>query len=237
MLIQTVSAACLVAALAASERPALSGVEGPQPQSYRAPKARRHFISIALDKQFIQPYSFAEHPLTDLLGQPVDEVRLASFQYRTRDQKTLVNILEYGKRATAIGATVYPFGSSVGAALAVRGSIETIPTIHVAFTGPAPSPTYDLANGRATDLGVGIDMSDRSAGWGLGAHAFIMGGIGRIQTDQRSGNRYFGEGGGGVTSGPFGVDISVKISVNRFTDPVPHRVYMIPVSIRGTLTF
>ena len=119
----------------------------------------------------------------------------------------------------------------------MRGSLESIPAIHVAFTGPAPSPTYDLTNARAMDLGVGIDMSDRSPGWGLGAHAFIMGGIGRIQADQRDGNRYFGEGGGGVTSGPLGVDISVKFSVNRFTTPVPHRLYMIPVSVRGTLTF
>lgn len=229
MLIQTVSAMWLVAALAAPERP--------QPQTYRAPKARRHFISVTIDKQFVQPYSFGKHPLADLLGQPVDEVHLESFQYRTRDQKTLVNVLEYGKRATGIGATVYPFGSSVGATLAVRGSIETIPPIRIALTGPAPSPTYELTNGRATDLGIGIDLSDRSAGWGLGAHAFIMGGIGRIQTDQLNGKRYFGEGGGGVTSGPFGVDISVKFSDNRFTTPVPHRVYMVPVSVRGTLTF
>lgn len=229
MLIQTVSAVWLVVALAAPERP--------QPQTYRAPKARRHFISVTIDKQFVQPYSFGTHPLADLLGQPVDEVHLESFQYRTRDQKTLVNVLEYGKRATGIGATVYPFGSSAGATIAVRGSIETIPAIRIAFTGPAPSPTYELTNGRATDVGIGIDMSDRSAGWGLGAHAFIMGGVGRIQTDQMDGDRYFGEGGGGVTSGPFGVDISVKFSVNRFTAPVPHRLYMIPVSVRGTLTF
>ena len=230
MLIQTVTAACLVAALSASEARA-------EPQTYQAPKARRHFISITFDKQFIQPYSFGNHPLEDLLGQPVDEVHLENFQYRTRDGKTTVNVLEYGKRATAIGATVYPFGSSAGATLAVRGSIETLPDIRVAFTGPAPSPTYELTNGRATDFSIGIDMSDRSPGWGLGAHAFIMGGIGRIQTDERDGNRYFGEGGGGLTSGPFGVDISVKFTVNRFTTPVPHRIYMVPVSIRGTLTF
>jgi hypothetical protein len=229
MLIQTVSTACLVAALATPVRA--------EPQTYRAPKARRHFISVTVDKQFVKPYSFGTHPLPELLGQPVDEVHLQSFDYRTRDQKTLVNVLEYGKRATGIGATVYPFGSSVGPTLAVRGSIETIPAIRVAFTGPAPSPTYELTSGRATDLGVGIDMSDRSAGWSLGAHAFIIGGIGRIRTDQRNGTRYFGEGGGGVTSGPLGVDISLKFSVNRFTDPVPHRIYMIPISIRGTLTF
>jgi hypothetical protein len=229
MLIQTVSAAWLVAALAAPQ--------ATQPQAYNAPKARRHFISVSLETQFVQPYSFGNHPLEDLLGQPVDEVHLESFQYRTRDQQTLVNVLEYGKRATAIGATVYPFGSSVGATLAVRGSIESVPTIRVAFTGPSPTPLYELTNGRATDLGIGIEMSDRSAGWGLGAHAFILGGFGKIRTDQLDGTRYFGEGGGGVTSGPFGVDIAVKFSVNRFETPVPHRIYMIPVSVRGTLTF
>ena len=230
MLIQTLSAVCLVAALAASDAAA-------QPQPYRPPQARRHFISITFDKQFVQQYSFGKHPLPALLGQPVDEVHLETFQYRTRDGKTTVNVLEYGERATAIGATVYPFGSSVGATLAVRGSIESLPTIRFAFTGPAPTPLYELTNGRATDLGIGIDVSDRSPGWGLGGHAFILGGFGKIRTDQLDGTRYFGEGGGGVTSGPFGVDISVKFSVNRFKTPVPHRIYMIPVSVRGTLSF
>jgi hypothetical protein len=80
-------------------------------------------------------------------------------------------------------------------------------------------------------------MSDRSAGWGLGAHAFALGGVGNTKTDQMNGTRYFAEGGGGVTSGPFGVDISLKFSVNRFATPVPHTIYMIPISVRGTLTF
>jgi hypothetical protein len=239
MLIQTVSALWLVAALSAPEPPQSTalGHIAAQPQPYRAAKARRHFISITFDKQFVQPYSFGKHPLSDLLGQPVDEVHLEAFQYRSRDQQTLVNVVEYGKRATAIGATVYPFGSSSGATLALRGSIETIPPIRLAFSGPAPAPVYELTNGRATDVAIGIDMSDRAPGWGLGAHAFILGGIGRIHTDQLDGTRYFGEGGGGVTSGPFGVDVSVKFSVNRFDTPVPHRIYMIPVSVRGTLTF
>ena len=243
MLIQTASALWLVAALtvpppaAATARPAAPRRVDAQPQAYRAPKARRHFISVSFERQFVQPYGFGNHPLSDLLGQPVEEVHLETFQYRSRDQRTLVNVLEYGKRATGVGATVYPFGSSAGPTLALRGSIETIPAIRVAFTGPAPVATYELTNGRASDLGIGIDMSDRSAGWGLGAHAFILGGVGRIQTDQLDGRRYFGEGGGGVTSGPFGLDLSVKFTVNRFSTPVPHRIYMIPVSVRGTLTF
>jgi hypothetical protein len=221
---------CLVAALAAPD-------EAAQSQTYRAPKARRHFVSVTYETQFVHPYGFDKHPLSELLGQPVDEVHLESYQYRTRDQQTVVNVVEYGKRATAIGATVYPFGSSEGATLAIRGSFETVPTIRLAFTGPTPSPTYELTNGRATDFSIGVDMSDRSPGWGIGGHAFIMGGIGRIRTDQLDGSRYFGEGGGGVTSGPFGIDVSVKFTVNRFSTPVPHSIYMVPVSVRGTLTF
>lgn len=229
MLLQTLSALWLVTAAAPPD-----AAQGP---AYREPKARRHFISVSYETQYVQPYGFAKHPLAELLGQPVDEVHLESFQYRSRDQRTLVNVLEYGKRATAIGATVYPFGSSVGATLAVRGSIETVPDIHVAFDGPAPAPAYVLTNGRATDVGAGIDMSDRAPGWGVGAHAFVLGGIGRAHTDQLDGRRYFVEGGGGVTSGPVGVDIAFKYSINRFTLPVPHNVHMIPISVRGTLTF
>ena len=228
MLIQTASALWLVAALAAPPQP---------PQPYSAAKARRHFISVSYETQYVQPFGFAKHPLEELLGQPVHEVHLENFQYRTEDGLTVVNVLEYGKRASAIGATVYPFGSSVGATLAIRGSVESLPDIRVNFTGPAPAPAYMLTNGRATDLGVGIDMSDRAPGWGLGAHAFVLGGIGRVHTDQLDGRRYFVEGGGGITTGPLGFDIAFKYSVNRFTLPVEHSVHMIPISLRGTVTF
>lgn len=216
---------------------ALSAPAAEQAPAYRAAKARKHFVSVSFERQFVQPFGFDKHPLAELLGQPVDEVHLETFQYRTRDQLTTVNVLEYGKRATAIGATVYPFGSSVGATLAIRGSIDTVPPIRVAFNGPAPSATYQLTNGRAMDVGVGIDMSDRAPGWGLGAHAFVIGGIGRLDTDQLDGRRYFVEGGGGVMSGPIGVDVSFKYTINRFPTPVTHSVHMIPISVRGTLTF
>jgi hypothetical protein len=229
MLIQTVAALWLSGSLAA--RPPA------RPQAYQSRKARRHFISLTLDRQFVQPYSFAKHPLSELLGQPVSEVHLQSFQYQTKDGQTNVTVLEYGKRASGIGATIYPFGSSEGATLAIRGSIESIPDIRVSFSGPAPSPTYALTGGRATDIGAGIEMSDRSAGWGIGAHAFLIGGVGKVTTDQRDGSRYFGEGGGGIMFGPFGVDLSVKYAVNRFDAPVAHSVHMLPICVRGTLTF
>ena len=115
-------------------------------------------------------------------------MHLETFQYRTRDGQTQINVLEFGKRANGIGVTVYPFGSSDGATLAMRGSIENVPDIRVAFTGPAPAPVYALTNGRAFDVGVGLDMSDRSPGWGLGSHAFVIGGIGRVH--DRSARRH-----------------------------------------------
>jgi hypothetical protein len=228
MLIQTLAALWVAGSIAAP---------APRPQAYHAKRARRHFVSISIDRQYVQPYSFAKHPLEDLLGQPVSEVHLQSFQYQTRDGLTRATVLEYGKRAGGVGATIYPFGSSDGATLAIRGSIESVPDIRVAFDGPAPAAAYELTGGRATDIGVGVEMSDRSPGWGLGGHAFLIGGIGKITTDQREGSRYFGEGGGGVMVGPLGVDLSVKYTVNRFDAPIAHSVHMIPVCVRGTLTF
>lgn len=228
MLIQTLAALWVAGALAAP---------APPPQSYPTKKARRHFVSITVDRQFVQPYAFGRHPLEDLLGRPVSEVHLQPFQYQTKDGQTTVRVLEYGKRASSVGITVYPFGSNDGATLAVRASIDSLPDVVVAFDGPAPAPGYEMTGGRATDIGAGLEMSDRSPGWGIGAHAFIIGGVGRVHTDQQDGSRYFGEGGGGIMFGPFGVDLSVKYTVNRFQVPVEHTIHMIPICVRGTLTF
>jgi hypothetical protein len=230
MLIQTLAALWVAGALAAPPQAAT--------QPYHAAKARKRFISLTFEKQSVQPSAFEEHPLQELLGgRRVDDVHLQPYQYQTRDQLTTVTVLEYRKPAFGVGATIYPFGSSEGATLAIRGSIESMPTIHLAFDGEAPAPTYDLTGGRALDVGVGLDMSDRSPGWGVGSHAFVIGGVGRAQTDQRDGTRYFGEGGGGIMFGPFGFDISVKYVVTRFDMPAAHELRTIPICVRGTLTF
>ena len=227
MLIQTASLLWVAAALAAP--PA-------QTQPYEAAKPRRHFVSFTYERQYIQPYDF-RNTLSDLLGQPIDEAPLEGVQYRTRDRLVTATVVEYGKRGDAIGATIYPLGASAGATLALRGSISSLPDIRVEFTGPAPFPSFELTDGRAFDFGAGLEMSDRAAGWGLGAHAFVIGGLGRIEALERDGRRYFVEGGGGVTSGPFGVDIAFKYTVNRFSEPVEHSIHQIPISVRGTLTF
>jgi hypothetical protein len=228
MLIQSAAALCLAASLAAPPQ---------QAQPYHAPKARRHFITIYAERQIVQGSGFDKHPLEDLLGQEVNEVHLESYQYRTKDNQTLITVNGFGRRATAVGVTIYPLGSSQGPTLAIRGSLETIPDIHLSFTGPAPSPTYDLTGGRALDVGVGLDMSDRSAGWGLGTHAYIIGGAGRAITDQMNGKRYFIEGGGGVMFGIFGVDVGFKYVNNMFTVPADHSIRAIPISVRATLSF
>jgi hypothetical protein len=231
MLFQSMAAACTIAALSVS--PPADGQRG----GYHAARARRHFISIGVERQFIEPYAFNRHPLPDLLGQPVSEVHLQDYQYQTRDGSTNVNVLEFGHRGIGIGATIFPLGESVGPTLAIRASYSQLPTIRLAFSGASPLTSYSLTNGSAYDLGAGVDMADRSPGWGLGSHAFVLGGVGRTHADESNGTRYFAEGGGGVTSGPFGVDLSFKFTVNRFTAPVPHTIYLIPISVRATLTF
>ena len=49
-----------------------------QHSTYQGQKARRHFVSLSYDWQYIHPLAFHHHPLEDLLGQPVSEVHLES---------------------------------------------------------------------------------------------------------------------------------------------------------------
>ena len=90
---------------------------------------------------------------------------------------------------------------SVGTTLGIRGSIEEMPTIRIDFDGAGAPDDYALTGARAYDIGAGLYVADRSAGWGLGSMAFVLGGIGRINADGRDGTRLFAEGGGGLRSG------------------------------------
>jgi hypothetical protein len=231
MVFQTLSAAWIAASMLATHAAA------PKPRPYQGEVARKRFVSIDYSWRYIQPSGFEDHPLAELLGTEVNDVHLQDFQYRTHDQQTLIRVLEFGHSGAAVGATIYPFGSANGPTLAVRGSLESIPTVRVQFDGPAPVPQYDLTGGRALDGSIGVDVADRSPGWGIGSHAFAMAGIGLAHTDQMNGRRYFAEGGGGITSGPFGLDVAFKYVVMRFSTPVTHSLNMIPVSVRATLSF
>jgi hypothetical protein len=206
-------------------------------QTYAVRKPRRHFVSISTDWLNTQPLHFLEHPLQDLVGRDVATAQFQDYEYRTRDEAILIDVLEFRRRGRGKGITIYPFGLSAGPTLGLRGSIEDLPTIRIAFDGAGAPPDYALTGGRAYDLGAAIYVADRSPGWGLGSHAFVGGGAGRITSDLSDGNRYFAEGGGGLTSGPLGVELSIKFALNRLTAPVDHQFLTVPITVRGTLTF
>jgi hypothetical protein len=200
-------------------------------------RARPHFITVSYDWHYTQPLHFARFPLEDFLGVDVASTQAEFYEYRTRDEATLIDVLEFSRRQHGLSATIYPLGMSAGPTLALRGSIEPLPQIRLAFVGPAPFGSYALTDARAFDASVGVYVADRSAGWGLGSHAFVLGGLGKITGAPGGGRRYFAEGGGGLSSGPFGVDLSVKFAWNRLDEPVDHRFLTVPITLRGTLTF
>jgi hypothetical protein len=206
-------------------------------QTYTADKPRRHFVSVSYDWHYTQPLHFAEHPLEDLLGRDVSSTPRELHDYVTRDAATLVDVIEFGRRQQGASLSLYPLGLSSGATLMLRGSVEQLPRIQIAFDGPAPVARYELTDGRAIDGAIGIAMADRSPGWGLGSHAFVAAGVGRITSGLGDGRRLFAEGGGGLGVGPFGVELGVKFAWNSLADPVDHRFLTIPVTLRGTLTF
>ena len=160
---------------------ALCGAAPPlSAQTYEAPKPRRHFISVSLDSIYTEPLHFENHPLSDLLGKSVASTQGQDFEYRTRDDATLINVVEFSRRQRAIGVTLYPLGMSTGPALMLRGTYEPLPNIQLEFTGPAPFSRYALLDAHSFDTSAGVIIADRSAGWGLGSHAFVTGGVGKI---------------------------------------------------------
>lgn len=206
-------------------------------QTYAPEKPRRQFVTVSVEWLNTQPLHFAEHPLGDLLDADVASAQRESYEYITRDGATVVDVLEFRRRGRGVGVTVYPLGLSVGATLGLRGSVEELPTIRLAFEGPGTLDRYAFTNARAYDIGAGVYVADRARGWGIGSHAFVTGGVGRIRSDLGEGTRYFAEGGGGLTSGPLGVQLSVKFASNRLAGPVDHSFLTIPVSLRGTVSF
>jgi hypothetical protein len=200
-------------------------------------KPRKHFITFSYDWIYTEPLHFAEHPLSDLLGREVGAVQREAYEYRTRDDATAIDVIEFSRRQIGLGASIYPLGMSSGPTLMLRGNIVPLPRIQIEFQGPAPFPRYALLDGRAFDGAIGLMMADRSPGWGLGSHAFIAGGIGKLTSDIGNGSRFFAEGGGGLDVGPIGVELGVKFAWNKLADPVEHRFLTVPITIRGTLTF
>lgn len=206
-------------------------------QNYSEQKPRRQFVTVSLDWMNTEALHFASYPLEDLVGRDVAAAQGEAYEYRTRDEAIRIDVIEFRKRNRGMSASIYPFGLSSGFTLGLRGSIEQVPTIRVNFEGVGAPPNYALTGARSYDVGLGIFISDRSPGWGLGSQAFIVGGVGRIKADGREGTRTFAEGGGGLSVGPLGVQLAVKFAWNAFTEPVAHRFLTIPLTLRGTLSF
>ncbi len=213
------------------------GASAADAQPYAAQKPRRQFVTLSYGSLYTQPLHFAEHPLEDLVGADVESSQFEVYDYRTRDGAIFIDVLQFTRRGHAAGITIYPFGMSVGNALGLCASVEDLPDIRIAFSGAGAPPEYVLTGARAVDVSAALFVADRSPGWGLGSHAFVGGGIGKITSDGRNGDRYFAEGGGGLSSGPLGVELSVKFAWNRFADPVEHRFLTVPITLRGTLSF
>jgi hypothetical protein len=206
-------------------------------QIYSAKKPRRQFVTIGTEWLRTQPLHFLEHPLQDLVGREVAEAQFQAHDYHTRDEQILIDVLDFTHKGRGASVTVYPLGLSTGPALALRASVEDLPVIRLAFTGTGAPPNYSLTGGHAYDFGAALYVADHAPGWGLGSHAFVGGGMGKIRSDLSDGKRIFAEGGGGLTSGPIGVDLSVKFGWNRLSVPVEHRFFTVPITLRGTLTF
>lgn len=223
-------AAVLPLLLVATAYPAAS-----QGRDTRRP--RRQFVTVSYESFVTQPLHFERFPLEDLVGAPVASTQFKDYDYETRDGSVLIDVLDFTRRGHGAGITVYPLGAGVGPTLAIRASVQDLPEIRIAFSGPGAPQPYHLAGARAYDVGAAIVIADHSRGWGLGSQAFIGGGAGRIRNEARIGDRVFAEGGGGLSSGPFGVELAVKFAWNHLPDPVDHHFITVPVTLRGTLSF
>ena len=207
-------------------------------QTYSEQKPRRQFVTVSIDWMSSEPLHFANHPLQDLVGREVAGIQSDIYEYRTRDEQVLIDVIEFKKRNKGFSAAVYPFGLSIGTTLGIRASVETVPTIRINFAGEGAPAPYALTGAKAYDVGAGIYVADRSPGPGIGAQAFVVGGIGRLAADgDRTGSRIFAEGGGGVMFGPFGVQLAAKFAWNRLSEPVEHRFLTVPITVRGTISF
>jgi hypothetical protein len=206
-------------------------------QTYAPRKPRRQFITVSTDWLHTQPLHFLEHPLQDLVGRPVAAAQFQNYEYRTRDEAIRIDVLEFSRQSRGASIGVFPLGLSVGPTLGLRFSREDLPTIRVAFDGQGAPQNYALDGARAYDFSAAVYVADHSPGWGLGSHAFVGGGWGRIKSDLSDGDRVFAEGGGGLNSGPIGVDLSIKFAWNHLAGPVDHHFLTVPVTLRATLTF
>ena len=90
-------------------------------QTYEVQKPRKHFVSFSYDWIYTEPLHFAEHPLSDLVGRAVTPTQREDYEYRTKDDATLIDVIEFSRRQIGLGASIYPLGMSSGPTLMLRG--------------------------------------------------------------------------------------------------------------------
>jgi len=200
---------------------------GPRPQ----------FVTIDIGPSRTMPLHFKEYPLQQLVGRELAVEPNRVHDYTTSEGSATVDVRQFRRSTHGFGVSVYPFGNRSNTSLMLRVARETLPIIRFAINKPGSVERYSLSDGHTTDVGVGVNSSDRPAGWGMGTHSFAVGGVGRIRGERGTGGRLFAEVGGGISFGPIGFQVAVKIAHNRLKDPRPHSFYTVPMSLRGTLTF
>lgn len=203
------------------------------------PESRKQYFALSTDWLNMMPLHLKEAPFEQLVGRELGTSQLKDWDFESREDGglTQVDVIEYQRRSRGFGLAVYPFGSSRGPSLMLKGAFENLPNFRARFTGPAHVDAYELVDAKAYDVGVGVIVADRSPGWGLGSHAYVIGGMGRLDSSHGTGSRIFGEGGGGLTIGPVGVEIGVKFARNKLKSPIDHMFYTVPVTVRATIGF
>ena len=208
-----------------------------QAQAAEPVQPRRQWVTFTLDWAYSHPLHFKERPLEQLARVELGETRQAAPDFRSGDGLTTVDILELERPIHGWSVAAYPFGARNGPSLMVRYAYETLPVTRFEIRNPAGSELYLLRDGSARDFSVGVIISDRQRGWGLGAHSFFLGGLGKLSGERGSGDRYLGEAGAGINVGPIGFQFAIKLAYNKLEDPRAHSFYTVPISLRGTLSF
>ncbi|MDQ3068533.1 MAG: hypothetical protein M3R55_02240 [Acidobacteriota bacterium] len=201
--------------------------------------SRKQWFAISADWLNSRPLHLKEYPFEQLVGRPLADSQRQTYDYESRGDGgiTQVDLIEFRKRSRGFGLAVYPFGSGSGPSLMLRGAVETLPVIRAVIQGPSNISSYEMTGGKAYDAGIGIIVADRSPGWGLGSHAHVLAGVGKIDTNLGGGSRIFAEGGGGLSFGPLGVELGIKFARNKLTEPIDHYFYTVPVTVRATFGF
>ncbi len=198
---------------------------------------RKQWVTFTLDWAYSQPVHFKERPLEELAGVELGETRQAAPEYRSADGLTTVDVFELNRPIHGWSIAAYPFGAGNGPSLMVRYAYETLPVTRFEIRNPGGSELYLLRDGHAKDFSIGVMISDRQRGWGLGAHSYFVGGFGRLSGERGPGDRYLVEAGAGINVGPVGAQFAVKLAYNKLEDPRAHSFYTVPISLRGTLSF